>query len=61
MAVSSEIHAGNHQARQRFGVVQGVPTIPSTLQEELQTNPFLRPDDPAIRKSLGMLSIPESS
>lgn len=32
--------------------VQGIPTIPSTLQEELDTNPFLRPDDPAIRKNL---------
>ncbi|DBA82693.1 hypothetical protein WJX77_002229 [Trebouxia sp. C0004] len=31
---------------------QGIPTIPSTLQEELDTNPFLRPDDPAIRKNL---------
>ena len=61
MAVSSEIHAGNHQVGQSFGVVQGVPTIPSTLQEELETNPFLRPDDPAIRKSLGMLFILECS
>lgn len=33
--------------------VQGIPTIPSTLQEELDTNPFLRPNDPAIRKKLG--------
>lgn len=33
--------------------VQGIPTIPSTLQEELDTNPFLRPNDPAIRKNLG--------
>ncbi len=35
--------------------VQGIPTIPSTLQEELDTNPFLRPDDPAIRKNLRKL------
>lgn len=33
---------------------QGIPTIPSTLQEELDTNPFLRPNDPAIRKKLGV-------
>lgn len=33
--------------------MQGIPTIPSTLQEELDTNPFLRPNDPAIRKNLG--------
>lgn len=37
-------------------MLQGIPTIPSTLQEELDTNPFLRPSDPAIRKSLGTLT-----
>jgi len=34
----------------------GTPTVPSNLGEEKQTNPFLRPDDPAIREHLGMLS-----
>ena len=34
----------------------GTPTIPSNLGEEKQTNPFLRPDDPKIRKHLGMPS-----
>lgn len=29
-------------------------TVPSTLQLERETNPFLRPDDPAIQKQLGM-------
>lgn len=33
---------------------QGLPTIPSTLAEELATNPFLRPDSPAIRRKLHM-------
>lgn len=32
----------------------GVPTVPSTLVTELQTNPFLRPGDPGIRTQLGM-------
>jgi hydroxyacylglutathione hydrolase len=32
----------------------GAPTIPTTLGQERATNPFLRPDDPAIRKQLGM-------
>ena len=32
----------------------GKPTVPSTLGEELDTNPFLRAGDPAIRKFLGM-------
>lgn len=32
---------------------QDMPTVPSTLGEELDTNPFLRPQDPAIRATLG--------
>lgn len=30
------------------------PTAPTTIGREKQTNPFLRPDDPGIRKTLGM-------
>jgi hydroxyacylglutathione hydrolase len=33
---------------------QGKPTVPTTLAEELATNPFLRAGDPAIRAHLGM-------
>ncbi len=33
---------------------KGKATLPTTIGEELQTNPFLRPDDPAIRRTLGM-------
>jgi hydroxyacylglutathione hydrolase len=32
----------------------GTPTVPSDMALEKQTNPFLRPDVPEIRKSLGM-------
>ncbi len=32
----------------------GRPTLPTTIGEEKVTNPFLRPDDPAIRAHLGM-------
>lgn len=32
----------------------GQPTIPSTLREEMLTNPFLRADDPAFKGVLGM-------
>lgn len=32
----------------------GEPTVPSTLTEELATNPFLRAADPAIREQLNM-------
>lgn len=34
--------------------LENTPTVPSLLREEKQTNPFLRPDDPAIRAHLGM-------
>ena len=33
---------------------KGKPTLPTTIARELETNPFLRADDPAIRKHLGM-------
>ncbi|MBS3648035.1 hydroxyacylglutathione hydrolase [Pseudaminobacter sp. 19-2017] len=32
----------------------GMPTLPSTIGSELAANPFLRPNDPAIRRRLGM-------
>ena len=37
---------------------QGEATIPSTLAAELDTNPFLRPDNHAIRAAL---SVPDSA
>ena len=33
---------------------QGLMTLPTTIGLELATNPFLRADDPAIRRKLGM-------
>jgi hydroxyacylglutathione hydrolase len=33
---------------------KGQPTVPSQLSTEINTNPFLRPADPAIRATLGM-------
>jgi hydroxyacylglutathione hydrolase len=32
----------------------GEPTVPTRLGEEKRVNPFLRPDDPAIRKQVGL-------
>ncbi|GFE64303.1 hydroxyacylglutathione hydrolase [Litoreibacter roseus] len=32
----------------------GKPTVPTRLSAELDTNPFLRPSDPAIRATLGL-------
>jgi hydroxyacylglutathione hydrolase len=42
------------QQRQRACVAQrehGLPTVPSTLDEELATNPFLRVDEPTVRSA----------
>lgn len=32
----------------------GIPTVPSTLAEELATNPFLRADDPGVAAAVGL-------
>ena len=36
---------------------QGIPTVPSTLREELDTNPFLREGDPLIADHLDMKNL----
>ncbi|MGX9351381.1 hydroxyacylglutathione hydrolase [Shimia sp. W99] len=33
---------------------KGIPTVPSTLAEELATNPFLRGHDPVVQRTVGM-------
>ena len=33
---------------------EGKPTIPSTIGLENETNPFLRADEPAIAKAVGL-------
>src|SRR5262245_17348537 len=38
---------------------QGKATLPTTIGVELETNPFLRPNAPAIQKRLGMEGRPE--
>lgn len=37
----------------------GKPTLPTRLDRELETNPFLRPHVPAIRKRLGLEGAPD--
>ena len=44
------------EARER-----GEPTVPTTIGEELATNPFLRADNAAIRQHLGMRDDPASA
>ncbi|MFP4126892.1 MAG: hydroxyacylglutathione hydrolase [Alphaproteobacteria bacterium] len=44
------------EARER-----GEPTVPTTIREELATNPFLRADTAAIRQHLGMRDDPAAA
>ncbi|MDH6234094.1 hydroxyacylglutathione hydrolase [Mesorhizobium soli] len=39
----------------------GKPTLPTTIGEEMATNPFLRWHDPAIRRNLGMENAPDEA
>jgi hydroxyacylglutathione hydrolase len=39
----------------------GLPTVPTTIKSEVQTNPFCRFDDIAIRRKLGMIKSSDSS
>jgi hydroxyacylglutathione hydrolase len=53
------LEPGNRPLRERADGVaklraQGLPTLPSTLGEELLTNPFLRPQSPEIQASVGL-------
>ena len=34
---------------------RNIPTVPSTLQEELATNPFLRPDSDDLQQTIGLV------
>ncbi|MCG8490735.1 MAG: hydroxyacylglutathione hydrolase [Sneathiellales bacterium] len=53
------IEPGNRKLLDRVGEIkakraQNIPTVPSTLLEEKETNPFLRPDSPGIIEELAM-------
>lgn len=53
------VDPGNAALRARSAAIdaaraEGRPTVPSLLGEEKATNPFLRPDDPALRRSVGL-------
>ncbi len=53
------LEPGNEQLQSRVAEVQrlrekSLPTIPSTIDIELRTNPFLRPNSAEIRATLGM-------
>ncbi len=53
------LEPGNQTLKKRMVDVErrraeGEPTIPTTIGLERETNPFLRPESPELRKSLGM-------
>lgn len=59
------VDPGNERLKARAARVealraQGKPTLPTTIAEELATNPFLRAADPAIRKTLGMEAVSDA-
>ena len=58
-AFASVIEPDNHALRARIKSItekreQGQPTVPSLLSEELETNPFLRADEPALQSAIDM-------
>ena len=53
------VEPGNEALRARAAEVEelaeeGAPALPTTIAQELATNPFLRPSSPEIQKRLGM-------
>ncbi|MBV1705646.1 MAG: hydroxyacylglutathione hydrolase [Hyphomicrobiales bacterium] len=57
------IEPNNAALQQRMQVVAalraaGKPTVPSTLADELATNPFLRADDPGLQRAFNMTGAP---
>ncbi|XP_010558112.1 PREDICTED: hydroxyacylglutathione hydrolase cytoplasmic [Tarenaya hassleriana] len=48
---NEKIHQKLSWARRQ--VQAGLPTIPSTIEEELETNPFMRVDNPEIQEKVG--------
>lgn len=53
------VEPDNHALQQRMLAVKqarenGQPTVPSTIAQELATNPFFREDSPALQKAIGM-------
>ncbi len=60
------IEPGNAALQARAAAVtearaQGRPTVPSTLAEELATNPFLRAGRPEVKAALGMEGAPDAA
>ena len=59
LPLRADRRAGERCAQARAAEVaalaeEGEPALPTTIAQELATNPFLRPSSPAIQKRLGM-------
>ena len=59
-AFAITIDPDNQALKERIHAIQNarrsdLPTVPSTLADELATNPFLRADDEAIKAHLGLI------
>jgi len=53
------VEPGNRELQQRMAKVNALrsryqPTLPSTIAEELATNPFFREDSPELQETIGM-------
>lgn len=60
-AFALSIEPGNQDLVKRLEVAErlrsdNLPTVPSTIAEELKTNPFLRCDSPEIKNNIGLPS-----
>ena len=58
LAFASSLESGNAALKSRLAEVErlraeGVPSVPSTLGTERNTNPFLRADEPALKAATG--------
>lgn len=56
---SVTVDPNNTQLKERLKQIEamrakGEPTVPSTMEEELHTNPFLRADNPDVQEAVGM-------
>ncbi|QJD28794.1 hydroxyacylglutathione hydrolase [Methylococcus geothermalis] len=61
---AATMEPGNAALRERMSRVEalrrdGLATVPSSLGDELATNPFLRPESPEIRQRLGLVQAPD--
>ena len=49
-----KFNPGNNYLKDKAKIVSKIPTIPSTINDEIQTNIFLRYDDPDVKDALNL-------